>query len=609
MKNIKQFKFPSCVLIAVTYLSFSLILAFISITITGYKFGISNNVFHIPYVLNLAESQEFLGDAFYASLKHFTSVIWPILRLISEESNVQNVFAVANFLSRAAAFAGLLFLARSSGLNTISSMTICMTATALTPWLQGYSIMGGHGLFIDHFTHSEVTWLFVFLSLTLFSKNKAIIASAIIGIALSINAFVGIWLLLANATAMLASRTPIDIATILKAVGAFILFAAPVIVWISLTIGDSKDVTGFSYIYYIRQYHSGHFLIEATSWLSLARFALVFACGVIATQYVPNKRYWLSVQSSFMLILLIGIPLPYLFDNRFVFNLHLLRSAGIEQAVAIALSAVAGTKLTLNARTYQSQLLGVVVLFAIIALDLGIFSLGIIMMSLIVGFYYTISNNESTLSILITRHIGLLTWACVGIFTFVLIKQMAKHDVELTQAFTLTTIVSAFCLVLFQSTSAIAKKRLLAMVFFLYALGVVAKTIWRVNDTQVPGTALSAQDKSWVEIVDMVRLSNIHGIFLVPVNDNRYDGFQLNARRRVWVDWKQGAAVMWSPSFYNQWMPRYKEVSALETPDAFVNYAQKHGLSNVIVKSESGACPFPSLLKIKTPYYILCQLD
>lgn len=142
-KQLRDTRILSRLHVTVTYSLFSLIFAFISLEITGFEFGIQNNVFHIPYVLNLSESHEFLGDAFYSSLKHFTSIIWPILRLVSNESNVQDVFYLANIISRTAMFVGILFLIRTNGLKTIFSIMICMTVIALTPWFQDGSVVGG----------------------------------------------------------------------------------------------------------------------------------------------------------------------------------------------------------------------------------------------------------------------------------------------------------------------------------------------------------------------------------------------------------------------------------------------------------------------------------
>jgi hypothetical protein len=74
------------------------------------------------------------------------------------------------------------------------------------------------------------------------------------------------------------------------------------------------------------------------------------------------------------------------------------------------------------------------------------------------------------------------------------------------------------------------------------------------------------------------------------------------------VDWKQGAAVMWAPSFYEQWARRYKEVSALGTPESFINYARSNNIKNVLIHSTAGVCPAPASLKLRTALLVLCVL-
>ncbi|MDK2741361.1 MAG: hypothetical protein NDI90_00470 [Nitrospira sp. BO4] len=130
------------------------------------------------------------------------------------------------------------------------------------------------------------------------------------------------------------------------------------------------------------------------------------------------------------------------------------------------------------------------------------------------------------------------------------------------------------------------------------------KAYYEYLSEKSPGT----HQDSWSKLVDWIRSSNIHGIFLIPINEGGSDRFQLMARRKVWVDWKQGAAVMWSPSFYDQWMVRYKQVSVLNTPEEFIDYAQAHNIRNVIIKSQDGACPAPALPIKATERYVLCQL-
>ena len=610
-KQLRDTRILSRLHVTVTYSLFSLIFAFISLEITGFEFGIQNNVFHIPYVLNLSESHEFLGDAFYSSLKHFTSIIWPMLRLVSNESNVQDVFYLANIISRTAMFVGILFLIRTNGLKTLFSIMICMTVIALTPWFQDGSVVGGHEIFLHYFTHTETAWMFVFLSLTLMSLHRLTSAFAMTGIVFSINAFVGIWLLLINLFTLVSSRKLIEKTTILKSAGSFLLFASPVVLWIFVAVDSEESAIPFSFIDYIRLYYPGHFLIETTSWQSLTMLTLVFLIGMLAAQYLLNKSYWISVQLACLFIFLIGIPLPYLLNSRFVFNLHLLRSAGLEQAIAIILATIAGTKLLFNSDISQRQLLGMIVLFSLSALNRETLSLIVVILALSAGLAsdQAHKNYDQSLSIgMANRFATTLTWLSAVGFAFALAHQIIQLHVGGFQTIRFFTIASAFSFVLYPKLPVSIKYKLLTFVFLIYCTGIVVKQILKrsnySNHLNTPHSLVTAEE-SWNGLVNEIRFSDLQGIFLVPIKN---ETFQLQARRKVWVDKKQGAAVMWSPSFHNLWIQRYQEVSALKNNSDFITYAQNHDIHYIVLESNASVCPIPSKLIKHRAHHILCEI-
>jgi hypothetical protein len=84
--------------------------------------------------------------------------------------------------------------------------------------------------------------------------------------------------------------------------------------------------------------------------------------------------------------------------------------------------------------------------------------------------------------------------------------------------------------------------------------------------------------------------------FLVPVEVKHRNGppslnvgletddFGLWAKRRLWVSAKQGAAVMWSPSYYWTWRTRVHEVEQLGALADRVGYACSHGIDFVVVR-------------------------
>jgi len=113
----------------------------------------------------------------------------------------------------------------------------------------------------------------------------------------------------------------------------------------------------------------------------------------------------------------------------------------------------------------------------------------------------------------------------------------------------------------------------------------------------------------FAQMVDWVRESTLSGPFLIPVLDphrDRFATFQHRAKRPVWVDWKQGAAVMWDPWFYWQWMPRFREVEGLVTAEDFSDYALRNQIPSIILPSDIGSCPSEMDTDFSNSEYSVC---
>lgn len=96
----------------------------------------------------------------------------------------------------------------------------------------------------------------------------------------------------------------------------------------------------------------------------------------------------------------------------------------------------------------------------------------------------------------------------------------------------------------------------------------------------------------------------------VPDPAQNAEIFEYASHRRVWVDFRRGAAVMWTPSYYATWWPRVSEVLALKTLPGKIAYARQHGIDYVVDACPNGIdgngaiaafrkndlCVFPSLV-------------
>jgi len=98
---------------------------------------------------------------------------------------------------------------------------------------------------------------------------------------------------------------------------------------------------------------------------------------------------------------------------------------------------------------------------------------------------------------------------------------------------------------------------------------------------------------AWRDVQEWARLHTPPDAeFLVPPEQN---GFELGSYRRAWVDHQQGAAVLWSPSFYAQWISRYPAVAALKNHAQFYSYARAHAIRYYVLQREQSrdgtVCP------------------
>ena len=607
-------RFGVVVCAAVCYGLLPLFLAAISVAQTGFRFPVSNNVFHIPYVLRFDTQPEFAQDAFCATLSRFTSIVWPLLRLVADEANVERLFMGAHFVGRAAAFAAMLYLAAGLGVRSLHARLGLGLALGFSPWLLGSSVVGEHGMFINYLTHSELTWPLIFLALGWAVRSRFMLAAAAAGLTFAVNAFVGIWLVLATGVAATLSRPRLGAMRVFRAAAAFAVFSAPVAIWIAVSVSGADAQVDFSYIGYIRQYYPDHFLIEATTPTALANFALLTSCGFLAARLVPESGFWTRLQLGLVALFLIGLPLPYLFDSRFVFNLHLLRSAGLEQAMAVVLCAIAGCRLAFAASAPQSRrLLGIAILITLCSTGRSRSGLVFVAAALLAAILYDsdLARHWHRVAAGLQRYTKWLQALLAMLFVGALFKHTSLQPEDVAPAAWLSAALAlALAGVLASRWTGHALVPAVLCVSIALAAGpAFLPRLLVPADLQERVAAASALDRDWATVTGWIRNSDLHGPFIVPLDEYLYEDFTLRTRRPVWVDWKQGAAVMWQPSFYRQWAPRYASVKALSDASGLVAYAREQRVFNLLIRSNAPGCPESSHLRTATLYFSVCELD
>lgn len=593
------------------YIVIAIPFALISLWNCGFDFAINNNLIHIPYVLGLDSSPEFIKDQFYQSLKNFTSGVWPLLRLICNESNIYGVFLYSNFVSRCAAFLAILYFIRNNGLKSKIEMMFGLGLFAVTPWLRGVSVIGGHGLFINYFTHTEATWPFILTALVFLQNRELVKTGAMVGISFAINAFVGIWLMLITPIAILYDRQTYRVGAWVRAGAVFFLFALPIVIWIAWVLIDGKTAEPFSFMQYIRTFYPSHFLIETAKPSQLYVLLLLYVCGFLSCRFMEQSRFWVGVQLGCLMLFVAGIPLPYLFDNKLIFNLHLLRSAGIEQFIAILLIGITGIKLLTRRVSSRSMMLGILIIaFTVFPYRSSSINITFIMLALAMAL---VNPNSQSKVAEKYRIVSIFERLFQSNYIPVLLLILWFIGTTLHKGISINLLIKfillALCMAMFLDT--ISKGLQYKAIFGILCFIMIVSSVLSIRE-RIQQKALHRTDKlHWQEFTQWVKDSDLNGIFLLPLNVpnipfHPQDTFQLLARRIVWVDHKQGAAVMWSPSFHKQWMSRFIEMSSLTDSDQLRDYATKKGLKYFVTIDGSG-CPSDSKSLKISGNFALCQ--
>ncbi|KQX20289.1 MULTISPECIES: hypothetical protein [unclassified Sphingomonas] len=564
-----------------------------SMAATGFRFGVNNNVFHIPYVLDYAGLPQFRDDPVYRSLDKFVSLAWPAVRLVSTEANVRAVFLVGLVLGRLAAIAAFLCFFRLNGLSGRWALVAAMAVVSATPWLAQLAVIGGHGLFIGYFTHSELSWGPLLGALLAVQRGRLALAGLLCGIVFCLNFFVGLWLLAAIAPPVLASvrgwpipaflsrlapMAPVGPAMIGRALLVFLLTASPVIVWVASTLLETRSAPPFDYAAYLRLYFPDHSLIDAAPATERLELALVFAAYVLAALLSRGARFWTLVLAGWSLLFVLGAAGPYLVDSKLLFNLNAVRSAGFVQFVGFGLVILAAIRAATDGGSRDwERLAGCLVLAELVQPDRQVFQL--LTVDLLLAALLAFRHRPSSLSV------PLLVVGYAALVVLILVTQFSAA------AGWSPTVLLRLVLLFALGGSLLRGWRPLAMglVAGLALLNVATLVKWRAD-----GMAKRTEaERPFRQMVDWVRHGTLAGPFLVPVDkDHRdlFDDFQLLTLRPVWVDWKQGAVVMWEPAFYRRWSSRYAAVKGFRRAEQYLAYAAANGIPFVVLPEDVGGC-------------------
>jgi hypothetical protein len=505
--------------------------AALSLLYTGAVFGLGNNLFHLPILAGLYNEPQFHDDAFIQSLRYFASGIWMLLG--NTTGNVDHaawLFLVLAYLSRLLSFVGFLCCASLLGIERrhekiIFSFTVCFTS-----FLNGYSFAGGGGISLGYFTHSEIANGTTLLALYFCARGRFVETFAALGATFFINAFMAVWLALP--LSLMSLKLLYDGKTDLRAMIRqclfglipFTIFALPVCYSIATNPEFGKPLD-FDFIAYLNSYFAQHFLLSSIPFGLVLGLAAVTTLGAVAFVRLGAATSPLAVGfAGAVAVYLIGMVMPYLTQRPQILELHLLRAGGnIHLLAGTAVAALAARWICAEA-------------------DKRFFVWGCLLAMLLCA---------TPLSFLLCIPVLAATW---------LVRSPPSP--------------------LFRSSGYVVLAALVGVV--------CPNMVWqRINYYRqyAPATA------DWVSMGRWAQTATpVDAMFLIPIEADTGAAdlatptpmFEFLTHRRAWVDFRRGAAVLWTPSYYHVWRSRMNEVEGLSSLTARIDYARHHGIGYVV---------------------------
>ena len=507
--------------------------AICSIAIQSFDFAINNNLFHIAIVLRLYDLPQFATDLFVQSLRSFASPVYLLMSALASEENVAGWFFAFHVATRVLTFHAMILITLECGVKRDARLVIAVAVLVVAKAIYGTSPVGGDGMIMRYFTHSELAQAFALFGIVFLLRGRLLPAALMGGVAFDVNAFVGIWMLAPIGIAAAAGLIARDPSHGLKdrairVILAGLLFgmpALPVAVWIqSIVAGQAVD---FDYPAYLRSYYGKHFFLDASDPWSIIQLVTATIAGAAAIARLrPSPAHWM-VFSGLLAVFVGGAAVDRLTHSRLILNLHMLRVDGLIVLLAACFTVSAAVRLLDPAKPLR-VLAAACMAFGLMA------GFWILPMLALIGLQFEAA---SPLAHLETRFRARFL-------------HISRHPSTLAG-------VAGLFILSYAAVGGVLSRRHVA------SADVVP------TDVQLEGAWPAAPD--WQQVGHWARQATLPtDTFLVPLKP---EGFRVSTRRVTSGDFKEDASPLWAPATYQAWRESVDGVSALHSLADTLAYA------------------------------------
>jgi hypothetical protein len=533
-------------------LALSLLGASLSLLISGFVWGTNNALFHLPIVASLYNEPQFANDAFIQSLRYYASGFWLVFRGSASWLSPTLLFFAANLLSRFLAFWGFLACARILSISKRKDLLLFTLVLVCIHMIYVYASAGNGGLFINCFTQSEICNGLSLLCLAAAARRRIALALALNGAVFFLNAFIAAWnfVPLALIAVLLVREGSLKLGDLVRRAllgsAFFLALAAPVLANMLANPTFGKPIS-FSYIHYLGEYWPMHFLFSLVPLKERIKATiLLFLAAYLLWKNGSKARVFLLALAGYAAVFVFGIGVPHLTQSTLILNLHLLRVTTFFHLLAALGAAALIIRWLGDSDLYRRRVLAP-------------FGFAILCAPTIYVLFPLIAESER-----------------LAFFVTPLRSFVSKQP-------RLLPVCGLLCACV--------------------ALSINLRTFYAENRSEMLQVAVYEQLGLWArstpaETTFLLPTRGFYSKGAAPLPESFNDNsgtFEYVSHRKVWIDLKRGAAVMWFPPYYAQWHERLSEVASLPSLDRKLAYAQLHGIGYVVDNCAAGGSQSPAV--------------
>ena len=520
-----------------------LVAAVAALVVHGYvvELGAENQPLQIPLIERLADPALYTGDPLVASLDGNPSIFFPVMAAIRRRFALEGPFLVLHLATLAGTALAMGAIARRLGGNRLGCF-LAVLMLLVSPIIRP-AMFSRDTMVASWVTPTTLSFPILLFALHLLLGGQPGRAGIVAGLAAHVNLVSAGLFFIVAAPAALAERRGLGRAGRLAL--SFALAALPAIV--RLPADSLVTGTGGEFLALLRTYYPYHFFAGAQAPAILPRVAILIAAAWIAITALPKSETTARARRVAMAVsipILVGSVFSELIPIAALAQLHLLRADRWLYVILFAALGVQAGKALRQGEPWPAA--------AALAMVLGVMR----------GAYPLIAFGAglSALPILLRdRGRALHPLLALALAAWGLLALIRPPSFRLSVAVLLALALAALVPIL--GRNLLGPRLRLATLSALIAAVLIE--LARFNGTLGP-TGLhvlrGAYDPDWREVQDWAaRTTSTAACFLTPPE---WIGFRVYSRRSTVVERKDGAAMLWQPSFGQPWWERLNVVEA-----------------------------------------------